>query len=439
MWREQPLVLSRELNTPLHPESSGLRILYADDSLSVALPVIAYLKKFNYQVTHVTDGKQAVETFQASPPDLVLMDVVMPVMDGIEATRRIKAMTTDHWVPLIMLTGLKEKSDLIAGLQAGADDYLTKPVDPHELEARIRSMLRIIGIQRRLHGILDHAFDGIIATARDGTVQSFNQSAERLFGYPAHEVIGRSIIQLMPFLADGADNTAIADRLLATQDATGNPCKASGRRRNGTAFLMQLAVTEISQPEGSQYICLVRDISAEEAARLRIDFLAHHDHLTGLPNRASFSDQLDKACRRASESPSALLFIDLDGFKPVNDRLGHDAGDIALQIVAKRLTSALQKNDFVARLGGDEFVVLLADIHDGQDAAGVGQRLIDAIGLPMDIHGRICQLGASIGLTLITGLAPSPDGILSAADRGMYAAKRAGKNQVAMANSGSVG
>jgi diguanylate cyclase (GGDEF)-like protein/PAS domain S-box-containing protein len=420
------------MQSPGQHERNGLRILLADDTLASARLVAAYLKQDGHEVVHVMDGKQAVEAFEAEQPDLVLMDVMMPVMDGIEATRQIKAKSSDHWVPLIMITGLSEKRDLIAGLQAGADDYLTKPVDPHELAARIHSMTRIIGVQRRLHAILDHAFDGIVGVDERGTIQLFNQAAERLFGYGATEIIGLNIDALMS-PPDGQGQAISATLTVPRALSDSDTLQVTGRRKGGEVFLMELAITEIRQPDGAQFICMVRDISQVEAARQRIEFLAHHDQLTGLPNRTRFSDTLAEACHHATETPSAVLFIDLDDFKPINDRFGHEIGDIALQIVAKRLRAALDERDFVARLGGDEFVALLADIPDGDIATRVGQRLIDAIGRPMVLRDQTCQLGASIGIALVTGHDPAPDKVLSDADNVMYTAKRAGKNRVALA------
>ncbi|TCJ13927.1 diguanylate cyclase [Parasulfuritortus cantonensis] len=421
------------MNAFAQTNPSGLHILLADDSTATALIVVAYLKRDGHRVTHVTDGQQAVEAFKSDPPDLVLMDVMMPVMDGIEATRRIKAMCTDHWVPLIMITGLSEKKDLIAGLRAGADDYLTKPVDPHELDARINSMLRIINIQRRLHGILDHAFDGIIGTDEAGLIQSFNLAAQHLFGFADAEIIGQNIAVLVADVDGGEAAFRPAD-VLDRQDSseTADGYKAIGCRKDGSRFLLRLAVTAIHQPDGIQFICLVRDVSQEEAAHQRVEFLAHHDQLTGLPNRASFSERLDATCRRGHGHTSALLFIDLDDFKPINDQYGHDIGDAALQVVARRLRGSLDGRDFVARLGGDEFVALLTDVTDSERAKAIGERLIKAISHPMELLGRTCQVGASIGVAMIDGTAVAPDLVLSAADDGMYSAKRAGKNRVAV-------
>jgi diguanylate cyclase (GGDEF)-like protein/PAS domain S-box-containing protein len=410
-----------------------MRILLADDSLATSLPLIAYLRECGHQVRHVADGSQAVSAFESERPELILMDVVMPVMDGIEATRRIKALEGENWVPLIMMTALSDKRDLVAGLQAGADDYLIKPVDMLELSARINSMLRISNVQRRLHSILDNAFDGIVSIDGRGIIQEFNKSAEQVFGYRAHEVIGHNVGMLMPSPDREMHDGHLARYLSEGHSRImGKSRKLTGQRKNGEHFLMQLALTEIQQADGVQFIGVIRDISLEEEARRRIEFLAHHDHLTGLPNRARFSDMLDMACRRAEEQPCAVLFLDLDGFKPVNDQYGHDAGDLALRIVAKRLLATLSSGDFVARLGGDEFVILLPGVKDGATAAATGQRLIEAIDQPMDLRGHACQVGASIGVALIGGPGATPDSVLTAADNCMYAAKRTGKNRVVL-------
>lgn len=409
-----------------------MNILFADDSNTIARPVIEFLERQGYRVTHVRTGREAVAAYQNEMPDLVLMDVVMPDMNGIEATRRIKALGGARWVPVLIMTGLSSQHEIIEGFDAGADDYLVKPIVFEVLAARMRSMQRIAVMQASLFGILDNVFEGIITIDTHGTVQSYNQAAERIFGYSAVEIIGSNISRLMP-TSHGDQH----DRYLCepVNHVLGVVRKVKGRRKNGEVFPMRLAVTEVKRIDGSLFIGLVSDISEEETARQRIEFLAWHDPLTGLPNRAYFNETLDAALKDPlPHAVHALLFIDLDGFKPINDSLGHEAGDEALRIIAGRLRHSLAAEDFVARLGGDEFVALVRNINTADTARSVAQRLLDSIRQPLIVSGMPRQLSASIGVVLVPQrCSQSVSEALTQADNAMYAAKRAGKSQIVFA------
>lgn len=165
-------------------------------------------------------------------------------------------------------------------------------------------------------------------------------------------------------------------------------------------------------------------------SRRKMEYLAHHDTLTSLPNRQLFAEHMQQELARANHNNQqiVLLFIDLDGFKPINDRLGHDAGDMALREVANRLLKVIRREDIVARIGGDEFVILLSDLDDNaQDAAErVAQACLDVLNQSFLIHGQSCSLGASIGIAMSHGQ-KSPDQLMIAADQAMYRAKQAGR------------
>ncbi len=411
-----------------------MHILLAEDSRATALPVIAFLEQAGHQVTHVLDGKLAVDAFTARPPDLVLMDVVMPIMDGIEATRRIKALGGARWIPVMLMTGLSSQEEVVAGLNAGADDYLIKPIVFEVLQTRIQSMQRIATMQDSLFGILDNVYEGILTIDEQGRIQSYNRAAESIFGYTPAEVMGRNVNMLMP-----EPYAAEHDGYLARYQREGMPRvigsgrKVHGLRKNGEVFPMRLAVTEIKRGDGRRFIGLVSDISTEEAARERIEFLALHDALTKLPNRAQFNTRLEALCAQPGDGLHAVLFLDLDGFKPINDTLGHEAGDEALRIAAHRLRHDLAANDFVARLGGDEFVAICYDIASAEAALAIGNRLLAAVSQPMTLLGTPSRMGASIGIALLPQHGRSATDILTAADHAMYAAKRRGKGQVVLA------
>jgi diguanylate cyclase (GGDEF)-like protein/PAS domain S-box-containing protein len=418
--------------TARKPET--VRILFAEDSKAVAKHVIAFLEQEGHSVTHVENGLAAVQAFAAEFPDLVLADIVMPVMDGIEATRQIKALAGRRWIPVMLMTSLAAHDEVVAGLRAGADEYLTKPIIPEILKARIQSMERIATMQDSLLGILDNVYEGVLTIDKQGRIQSYNRAAESIFGYTAKEVMGQNVSMLMP-----APYAAEHDGYLSRYQKEGTPRvigigrKVRGLRKNGETFPMRLAVTEVRRGHDRIFIGLVSDISTEEAARERIEFLALHDALTSLPNRAQFNARLEALCANPGEGMHAVLFLDLDGFKPINDTLGHDAGDEALKIAAHRLRRSLAAEDFVARLGGDEFVAICHNIASADAAVAIGNRLLAAIAHPMNLLGSNCKMGASAGIALLPQHGSSASDVLTAADHAMYSAKRQGKNRCALA------
>ncbi|WP_297474250.1 diguanylate cyclase [Ferrovum sp.] len=404
-----------------------MHVLLVDDSRAASLPIQRFMEQQGHEVTYVQNGRLAVEAYQARVPDLVLMDVIMPEMDGVEATRRIKAMTGTRWVPVMIMTSLSAKEEIVSTLDAGADDYLIKPVVFEVLEARMRSMQRIATLQDSLFAILDNAFEAIITTDEAGTVQSYNKSAEKIFGYPATHMVGKKVTRLISERGGGVPHQwSGISAVQGVQDE-----RVLGLRVSGEVFPMRVALTEVKRQQGNLVIGMVRDVSEEEAARQRIDFLALHDSLTGLPNRPHFHDIHGRLHGQARTY--GLFFLDLDGFKPINDTLHHEAGDQALVIVAGRLREVVGKTGFVARLGGDEFVVLSTAEVTVEDALKLGARLIEAISQPMLLDQQTCRLGASVGAALFPLHGMTPNELLLAADRAMYQAKRSGKGKTYLA------
>lgn len=408
-----------------------MHILLAEDSPMIAQPTIHALESHGHRVTHVTDGAAAVAQYKIDPPDLVLMDVVMPNMDGIEAVRLIKAIPVKRWIPITMLTALTSDADLIRALEAGADDYITKPVNFDVLIARLRSKQRVVDMQNSLFGVLENVHEGILTIDQHGIVQRFNLAAERIFGYSSREVMGRNVNMLMPEPYHTQHDGYLHNYLATHQPKViGMGRKVEGRRKNGDVFPMHLAVTQVESVLGVQFIGLVRDISREEEDRQKIEYMVTHDALTGLNNRNSLSNVLSEYVRRVQSF--AVLFIDIDGFKPVNDTFGHDIGDQVLIAIAQRMCSVVASSDTIARLGGDEFIVVLPDVADSSDVEQVATRLLERISMPMNFDEISCRVGASIGAALFPEHAHTAEKILQAADGAMYKAKQAGKNRIVM-------
>lgn len=242
-----------------------LNILLADDTPSVGLFVSEYLRDAGHSVTYVRSGEEAVEAYRRQSFDLVLMDVVMPGMGGLEAVKQIKAIPKSTWVPVLIVTGQADEESILSGFLAGADDYILKPLKPVTLDIRIRSMMRISGIQQSTVAVIDSMIEGVIQIDRAGRVCRFNKAAERIFGYSEPEVLGKNVNMLMPSpYKEGHDD------YLSNYMATGEPKvigigrRVSGLRKNGETFPMQLGVSEAHTTDGSYFIGLVHDLSVEE-------------------------------------------------------------------------------------------------------------------------------------------------------------------------------
>ena len=202
-------------------------------------------------------------------------------------------------------------------------------------------------------------------------------------------------------------------------------------RKVGDLFPAELSISEMTLSGQRYFIGIVRDITERKAAERKIIHLAHHDYLTDLPNRALFLDRLEQAivlAKRAS-TKVAIVFLDLDGFKLVNDRLGHDVGDMLLQAVAGRLGDIVRSSDTIARVGGDEFTLVLNHIGYKQDALLVADKIIGALSEPFDLRGEQCRVGCSIGVAIFPEDAEDPKLLLKRADEAMYLAKQGGKNR----------
>lgn len=414
-----------------------LRILIADDQPSVGEFLAEQLRSNGHQVKVVTSGEAAIENCQESLPELILMDLEMPGMGGLQAIRQIRKLTREHWVPIIVITGSDDEGDILQGFMAGGDDYLHKPVNSLLLEVRMRAMIRIASMQRATEAIVDNIIEGIVRIDTIGRITGFNKAAERIFGYEAKEVIGNNVNMLMPSPQREEHDTYIGNYL-----ATGNPKiigqgrKVLGLRKSGETFPLFLGVSELSSSEGRSFIGLIKDLSQEEELRRQIEFQATHDQLTGLPNRYASRQHLAERFIPVGEGkpplPCSLFYCDLDGFKKVNDHYGHSIGDEVLRVTTERMKSTLFVRDFFARIGGDEFILIVdGAIHDEQ-ALQIAKRLIDALAAPIRSSAGEHPIGVSIGISHSRNY-DNPTAMVNAADDAMYSAKNNGRNRAVIA------
>ncbi|MDX1739024.1 MAG: sensor domain-containing diguanylate cyclase, partial [Alphaproteobacteria bacterium] len=206
----------------------------------------------------------------------------------------------------------------------------------------------------------------------------------------------------------------------------------TGQRKDGDIFPLELSVARIMDSHNRQsFTGIMRDISERKKEEERLTYIAYHDVLTGLPNRAMFEEHLKKARDRSLRSNKALgvIFTDLDNFKPINDSLGHEAGDLVLIEVAKRFKSVIRSSDTVARLGGDEFVAIIENLEDSKDIELVAHKMLEVLQEPILLQGKEYKVGASLGIAILPDHASDLDELLDCADKAMYESKKGGRNQ----------
>lgn len=286
--------------------------------------------------------------------------------------------------------------------------------------------------QNQLQSIIHNVMDGIITINESGEIYGFNPAAEDIFGYSQQEAIGKNLKMLMPE-PDRSSHDSYLNRYVQT--GQGKILGVRGRevtavRKNGEEFPMELSASEMMLGGHRYFIGIVRDITERKRAEQKIAHLAHYDYLTDLPNRALFFDVLEHsvALAKRNKHKSAVLFLDLDGFKKINDTLGHDVGDLLLKGVSKRIKSTIRNSDTVARVGGDEFILVLDNVGSDENAAQVGNKLIAVLSEPFDLKGQSCRVGGSIGIAIYPDDAKKPVLLVKQADEAMYLAKQSGKN-----------
>lgn len=333
-------------------------------------------------------------------------------------TRALRAEAEGQSLAAIPVATAREIQDLVV-----AFDHMR-----HQVRSR----------QERLQTVLDNAGEGIITFDTDGRIEGFNSAAERLFGWDENEILGKSLAALVSAdISDRRENYFqhfLRNELGQLIDREG---ELIGRHKDNTTFPMAAKISRMTLQGRELYVALVADISERKAMLQHLKDMAEHDGLTGLYNRTYFQDELERVVERARRDPgqcAALLYIDLDNFKYVNDTLGHAAGDRLLLEISSILHKRLRKTDMLARLGGDEFAVLLYNArHDvaAHAAEALRRRLAE---YAFREHGEAVDIGCSIGIALVSAGTKSAEEALSQADLACYLAKRGGRNRVHMFN-----
>ena len=420
-------------------------ILAIDDNPQNLVTLATSLEAdFDFQLA--SSGLQGLALAEAAPPDLILLDVMMPVVDGFETCRRFKANPKLDSIPIIFLTALSDLETELSGLALGAADYITKPINVGLVRQRVRNLLQLTSLARelksseeRLRLVMEATGEGIWDWQVPSGLIVHNAAWPLMLGLDesslAHQV--EDFINLIHPQDLPAVQQAI-QRCLAEGSDYVSEHRLRFKDSHYIWVLDRGKVVERSA-DGSplRMVGSMKNIDERKRSEAEIHRLAFYDALTSLPNRRLLIDrlQLTIAKKRRSQALGALMFLDMDRFKLLNDTHGHAMGDALLIQVATRLQTCLRAGDTVARLGGDEFVVLLDELTAEPDVAlqkalDVANKILGALNQPYQLGSLIYPSTPSIGVTLFSGLDVTMDDVLKRADSAMYAAKAAGRNTI---------
>ena len=418
-------------------------ILIVDDAPDHLGALRAMMAQQGYQTFVATTGERAIAIAQRVYPDLILLDVVMPGLDGFETCRRLKEHPNTQHIPVIFMSARADTDDIVAGFDSGAADFIGKPLRMGEVVARVRAQLHVRGNSQaqkeqtdRLRTIVNSMDEGLVVIEGGGRLQYANPAAERHLGYGPNELAGVMLHELL-------GHAVAADYLryfAACEADPGHASQASAsevmvRHRDGAQRPMDFSVTPMNAIE-QLYVGLLHDITRHKQSETALQQAAMIDQLTQIANRRRFDTFLDQEWHRAMRSGQelSLVVLDVDHFKLYNDTLGHAAGDACLQQVAAALQSrALRATDLAARYGGEEFVLLFADtpLAAALTLAESIRALIEGLQLPHPRSSTSPYLTVSVGVaSVIPTQYERIDQFFVAADRMMYAAKEAGRNRV---------
>lgn len=334
---------------------------------------------------------------------------VLPPVSGDELGHLVCAFST-------MRESRKSVENELNNLNAGLETIVTARVgELRDSEAYTRA-------------VLDNVNEGIIVIGEAGAVVSFNPAAEKIFGYAIQEITNQNFSLLIA--ADGLQQSGKYIKCTDEISILGVTREVMGLRKDLSAFPLELKTSQISIQERLLFIITARDISDRKDAERRISHLASHDALTNLPNRTLLQDRIQQTLAHNSRhnQQAAVIFIDLDRFKVINDTLGHDVGDGLLLEAAARLVAGVRSDDTVARQGGDEFIILLSEISHPEDAGVIAQKLLDSLLQPFTIKGKELHISASIGIAIFPDDGSDMESLLKNSDIAMYHAKESGRN-----------
>lgn len=426
-------------------------ILIVDDAPASLSLLQDMLRSQGYRTFVAISGERALDLAQRVQPDLVLLDVMLPGLDGLETCRRLKANPATSDIPVIFVSACSETEDIVAGFDQGAADYIAKPLRLPEVIARVRAQLNFRSASqsstqqaRHLRMIVEGMDEGLMLLGQDGSIQYANPASERCLGYSGAELAGRHLAALLAKPAAN-DYAAYFDRQGRNEPGILERCRGTRevllQQPDGSARAMDLSLSPMASSE-QLYIALLHDITHHKQSETALQRAAMADPLTGIANRRQFDACLEREWQRAIRhaKPLSLLVLDVDHFKLYNDLLGHAAGDQCLQAVASTVQAhALRATDLAARYGGEEFVLLLPDTPYA-GAAKLADSIradVERLRVPNPRSNTSDFVTVSVGAaSFVPTQFDDIRALFLAADRAMYDAKAAGRNRVVAVGGG---
>ncbi|UXZ22403.1 EAL domain-containing protein [Pseudomonas sp. YeP6b] len=426
-----------------HPGDGSSVLLVVDDYPENLVSMRALLQREDWHMMTAASGLEALELLLAHEIDLVLLDVRMPGMDGFEVARLMRGSQRTRMTPIIFLTAhAQSPAAVLEGYASGAIDYLFKPFDPHILKPKVQALLEHQrnrrALQRLSHdlesarafnaSVLDNAAEGILVVGEGSVIEYANPAVSRLLNATMAELQGESFLS---FLQKPHVPAWLGFPMYEAYRKGETWRQHDAILRTGRGQQVPVALSCAPLPaEQKAMVVTVLDMSEVRHLHQQLEFQAVTDPLTGLLNRRGFHQAVENMLLRSerNELSLVLLYLDLDGFKRVNDSLGHDAGDRVLRWVSEQMQACLRSYDILGRMGGDEFTALL-ELEFPEQAAKISEKLIERVSVCQQVDGLDVMLGVSIGIATFPDCGSDLNGLLRAADIAMYEAKRAGRQQ----------
>ena len=433
-------------------------VLIVDDLEVNRFSLEMILAPLNITIIHADSGESALSKVLNHDFAVILMDVEMPGLDGYQTVQLIHSNKRYKHIPIVMITaGDRDNLHLNKAYESGAVDYVTKPIEPVVIinkvrqfveldrQSRIAKQTRIEVEERksRLQSLLNSTGEGILGVDLQGLITFANPKAcqiletehdnimkcnlQDFFVLEPNEKIANSQDAALTISTDKSNLLSIINH-----SGAGGRSNERWKTSKGKPFYVEFTSDVAIDKNGCTIggVVMFQNITLRKENEQKLYYLTNYDPLTELANRAYFYDSLDKMIIRTQRSRASLavLFIDLDHFKFVNDQHGHDIGDLLLQYVSTTLRSSVRQGDLVARMGGDEFAIILYDIDDANGMANVAQKILNKIDKPIDVRGIKLNVSVSIGIAYYEGASMTMEKLLKSADTAMYSAKLQGRN-----------
>jgi diguanylate cyclase (GGDEF)-like protein len=426
--------------TPLAQDRLRRRVLIIDDDPVFSLLATEALQQADFDTRIAVDAQQAMRLFEDFKPDLTLLDVNLPGGNGFEVCATLRSLATGRDVPIVMVTGHNDTESIARAYDAGATDFIHKPVLWPTLPHRVGFMLRALEnlhalreSERRNRALLQALPDTIFMVGSDGVLLEHISGNERTYG---RNLVGKALEDVFPPAVVRVARATLGGKPIAAAAGIEFKVRQGPKRRWFEARVRP-------QADGPLLI-VIRDTTERREAKARIEYLAYYDALTRLPNRQLFVREAARALQAptANGQLAALLYLDLDRFKRINDNLGHSVGDSLLQEVARRLEHSLEPGSTmppqgakpahgrhrVARFGGDEFALLLTGLDDEEQVAAAADRIRSLLAVPFHCDGHRFVITPSIGVAMHPRDGTDIEDLLVKADMAMYQAKDRGRN-----------